>query len=710
MPSASHPALLLLLHDAEDAARCLKALAAAGLPEDLVVVAGGAPTGRRVLDELGDFLGARRLEGDGAALVNAAARAHDGDLILLDGATEVGPDFCAELAAVAAVEPDAATITPLSNDAGFLSVPRRNLPWPLPSGGLTAAQAASRLRAGALGLHPRVPTALPHATLLRRAALQLVGPLDETLELRDALTDFCVRATAAGLAHVVADELFVAHRGAIPDATVAGWEGEVATRHPALAPAVAAVAQDRHSALARTLLAASVALEPLTVTVDARNVAGAMSGSVVHVVELLGALAERDDVRVRALLPARVGADAARALERMPGLERLTVQDAEDDGVARTHVAHRPWQVESVADMALLDRLGERTVLTHQDLIGYRTPDVFASVDAWQDYRATTVDALGLAAMVLFFSQAAAHDAAAEDLVPLERSRVVPIGAVPDLLTGDDGGTPPSALRNRDRPFLLVLGARFRHKNVRFALELLGALRDEHGWDGELVLAGGDVLNGSGSADDAAWLLRAPEHAGAVVELGAVSQAEKGWLLANAAAVVYPSTYEGFGLVPFEAAQAGTPALVAPASALRETVPAPLALLTPWDAQASAARVAPVLTDGVPRTELVDGLRAAAAALTWGRTGGLLVAAYHDAVRLPAPPAARLAADLARAERDYWSVRDGIPDETWPLVKPEDPLVDIPLARDLVALLRSGGGRQRLLRAMRLARRLPGRG
>ena len=247
MPSASHPALLLLLHDPEHAARCLKALAAGGLPEDLVVVAGGAPAGRAALDELGGFLGARWLEGDGAALVNAAAAALDGDLILLDGATEVGPDFYAELLAVAAAEPDAATITPLSNDAGFLSVPRRNLPWPLPSGGVTAAQAAARLRAGALGLHPRIPTALPHATLLRRAALQLVGSLDETLALRDALADFCVRATAAGLAHVVADELFVAHRGAVPDATVAGWEGEIATRHPALAPAVAAVAQDRHS-------------------------------------------------------------------------------------------------------------------------------------------------------------------------------------------------------------------------------------------------------------------------------------------------------------------------------------------------------------------------------------------------------------------------------------------------------------------------------
>ena len=218
---------------------------------------------------------------------------------------------------------------------------------------------------------------------------------------------------------MVADELFAAHRGAVPDGTAAGWSGEVATRHPALAPAVAAVAQDRHSALARTLLAASVALEPLSVTVDARNVAGAMSGSVVHVVELLGALAQRDDVRVRALLPAQVGADAARALERIPALERLGAEAAADDGVARTHVAHRPWQVESVADMALLDRLGERTVLTHQDLIGFPTTRPTAPrprTRGWTTAGSRALPALRPAAhrVVAFSAHAGAGDLAAE--------------------------------------------------------------------------------------------------------------------------------------------------------------------------------------------------------------------------------------------------------------------------------------------------------
>jgi glycosyltransferase involved in cell wall biosynthesis len=474
--------------------------------------------------------------------------------------------------------------------------------------------------------------------------------------------------------------------------------------------AVADAADDRHSALARALLAASVALEPLTVTVDARNVGGGVTGSTVHVVELLGALQARDDLRVRALLPARIGDDAARALDRMPGVERVSAAAAEAGDIGRTHVAHRPWQVESVADLALLDRLGERTVLTHQDLIGFRTPGVFASVGDWQDYRRTTTNALGLAAMVLFFSEAAARDAASEDLVAAERSRVVPIGATARFLTDvGDAATMPSGLAGRERPFLLVLGNRFRHKNVRFALELLGALREEHGFDGDLVLAGADVLHGSGSADDAAWLLAHAEHAAAVVELGTVTEVEKAWLLRRAAAVVYPSTYEGFGLVPFEAAAAGTPALVAWTSAMRETLPQTLALLQPWDARASAAAAAPVLADGPARAALVDGLRAAGSVLTWDAAAAGAAAAYRDAVRLPAPPAARLAADLAHAEHEYWAVRDGITDPLWTLVRPDAPKLDEGLARTLSTALDRGKA-DRVRTFVRWAGRLPGGG
>jgi glycosyltransferase involved in cell wall biosynthesis len=552
------------------------------------------------------------------------------------------------------------------------------------------------VREGALRLHPHTPTALPHCALVLPAARGLAGAFDATLDPREALADFCARATAAGLAHVVADEVLVAHRGAPAGQAATAWPGEAGVRHPSLPAAVADAAQDRYSALARALLATSVALEPLEVTVDARALAGGVTGTVVHVVELLGALAERDDVRVRALMPDQPGVEAARAVSAMDRVQQISLAGLDLARQQRSHVVHRPWQIESVDDLDLLDRFGERLVVTHQDLIGYRTASAFESTDAWRDYRAVTRAALGVASMVLFFSAEAAADAGAEDLVEPARSRVVALGADGRRLVAGGEPRPPAAVTGRDRPFLLVLGNRFRHKNVRFALELLAALREEHGWDGDLVVAGAEVLHGSGSGDDAAWLLRHPLHSSRVVETGAVGEAEKAWLMREATAVVYPSTYEGFGLIPFEAAAAGTPCLVAPVSAMRDTVPAEQALLVPWDAAASARRVIGVLRDAGAAEAHVAALREAGSVLTWEATAAALAAAYGATVRMPPPSAAALTADIKSSRTQYWAVRDRLPPEVWPLIDPEAPLLDVELIVELTELLSQPGGRERL--------------
>jgi glycosyltransferase involved in cell wall biosynthesis/GT2 family glycosyltransferase len=702
-------ALVVLAGDPEAIARCIRSLTVADLADKTALYVAGPAEAKQALRALGVSAKVTWIDAQGAAAVNAVASATDGaDLVLLDDATEVAGAWLADLVAVARGEPDAATVTPLSNDAAFLSAPRRNVGWPLLPPNLTLSQAASRVRDSAIGLHPRIPTALSHAVFIRRAALQLVGPFDESLPMREALADFCLRCTAAGLAHVVADEVFVAHRGSVDAPPARDWPGAAAKRHPALATAVAETADARHSSLSRALLAVSVALEPMGVTVDARNLSGGVTGSTVHVIELLGALAGREDVRVRAVLPRQVGKDAGQAVERLSNVEWLTEDALGPGDLARTHIVHRPWQVESVADIALLDELGERTVLTHQDLIAYRTPAVFSSVEAWQQYRRTTADALGLAAMVVFFSRVAAADAVADDLVTPERTRVIPLGTCRRHFAPSSPRR-PVGLGGHRRPFLLILGNRFRHKNIRFALDLLAALREHEGWDGDLVIAGAEVLHGSSSGDEAAWHLGHPDYRGHVVELAAVDEAEKAWLFQHAAAVAYPSTYEGFGLIPFEAAMAGTPCLFASVSALRETVPMELAVLEPWDAIASARRVARFLCEGPERAALVGELRAVAHPLTWEATGEALVGAFRDALRLPAPPTARLAADLARAEHDYWSVRGSIPNGAWSLVRPDDPLLDATLAYRISAVLRAPGGRPRLTAALLLARLGPGR-
>ena len=58
-----------------------------------------------------------------------------------------------------------------------------------------------------------------------------------------------------------------------------------------------------------------------------------------------------------------------------------------------------------------------------------------------------------------------------------------------------------------------------------------------------------------------------------MLDLGAVSEAEKAWLFERSALVLYPSVIEGFGLVPFEAAAHGSPCMWAPVGSLGELLP-----------------------------------------------------------------------------------------------------------------------------------------
>jgi hypothetical protein len=113
--------------------------------------------------------------------------------------------------------------------------------------------------------------------------------------------------------------------------------------------------------------------------------------------------------------------------------------------------------------------------------------------------------------------------------------------------------------------------------------------------------------------------------------------------------VVYPSVYEGFGLVPFECAQAGVPCLFAAQTSLAEVLPAATATLAPWDEELSAANAHALLAAGAERERHVAAIRAAGAHLTWGAAAEQTLAAYGEAAVAPIREAAVLGRDeLAR--------------------------------------------------------------
>jgi glycosyltransferase involved in cell wall biosynthesis len=348
----------------------------------------------------------------------------------------------------------------------------------------------------------------------------------------------------------------------------------------------------------------------LTVMIDARCLDRPLSGTQVHVLSLMKALADTGAVRLSALLP-----EAIHPTEKPA-------------------VFHRPYQFGALAELRAAARIGRRLVLTQQDMILDRTPEYHADARDWCRRRETTAAAFAVADQVGFFSRHAADDAARDGLDP-SRSNVVPLGVDHPLGTDPAGGDAAGLeLASPDDSFLLMIGGALRHKNRLFALRLFERLA-ESGWQGHLVLAGDHPRAGSSVPEEQAYLAERPRLRERVLDLGRVSDGRKRWLYEHARLVLFPSLYEGFGLVPFEAAACGTPCVYGWRSSLPEFLPEEGAVLEGWDVERCAAEVLDILNDERRAGATVGAIREKAVELTWAETARGYLEVYRRAVHEP---------------------------------------------------------------------------
>jgi hypothetical protein len=157
-------------------------------------------------------------------------------------------------------------------------------------------------------------------------------------------------------------------------------------------------------------------------------------------------------------------------------------------------------------------------------------------------------------------------------------------------------------------------------------------------WNGRLVFAGPSVAVGGSESEEALELDRHPELSAGVLYLGAVSEAEKEWLLKNAALVLCPSHYEGFGLVPFEAARAGRPALTSRSTSLAEILGDQVIYLDTLNPEAGARIIWSFLSDPEVVRKQVEAIRARATAFTWSGVADRLLAFYARLLEMPPHP------------------------------------------------------------------------
>jgi glycosyltransferase involved in cell wall biosynthesis len=186
----------------------------------------------------------------------------------------------------------------------------------------------------------------------------------------------------------------------------------------------------------------------------------------------------------------------------------------------------------------------------------------------------------------------------------------------------------PGAASRTVRPFLLYVGARGGYKNFAGLLKAVAA-RSELKNTFDVVAFGGDAFNASELA--------------LITQLGYGSQAVRqqggddtllGNLYSSAAAFVYPSIYEGFGLPPLEAMAHECPVVTSNSSSMPEVVGNAGAYFDPMDFDAQAEAICSVVFDEQRRSELTQLGQKRLALYSWERCAIETQAVYQKVLQI----------------------------------------------------------------------------
>jgi glycosyltransferase involved in cell wall biosynthesis/GT2 family glycosyltransferase len=654
----------------DDVIECIDSLLATTPQDTPILILDDASTDERIASTL-EPLSRRRgfayvRKSANSGFVNSANLAFEWcvphDVVLVNSDVIVPPEWLERLRVAAYHRSTIATATPLTNHGTIVSVPYRNKPVPNLVEGMTTVQADARIREASFKLRPIIPAAVGHCIYFKRAALDTVGCFDQVFSPGyGEEVDFSQRAVAAGFSHVVADDLFVFHKGSrsfraqgqeARQSLQTSHEQIIGTRYPWYHHWVNSVKGDLQSPLALAIERARGALLGYRVAIDATCVGGSTTGTQVLTLELIRALATAPSrcKHLAMIVHDWVPQEALLGVDQLVD-EVIHLPDLEDQEQPLFDLIHRPFQIQSAEDLTFLHKAANRFIVSQLDCIFYANPSYAADPETWMQYWRLTRLALASSDGIAFISQDAAQDAAHHGLqIPDSRQCITYVGV--DHLLHSAAAAPPAESNDfEDQPFILMLGTNFKHKNRVYALRLFKALIKKHRWDGQLVFAGPEVSWGGSDEEEEIEIWRSPELQSRVHRLKAVNEAEKRWLLEKAALVLYPSNREGFGLVPFEAAAVGTPVLTTRAASLGEVLGDQVIYLdTNPKTGAEAAWL--LLSDPKIARGQVEAIRAKSADFTWEGVADRTWDFYRQILDMPprSPELARLWEHIERLQ------------------------------------------------------------
>jgi glycosyltransferase involved in cell wall biosynthesis len=578
-------------------------------------------------------------------LVAARRTAH----VLVVGAPVLFPEAALDRAlAMVADDARVGTVSFFSNRAELLSFPERNREIDLPVGARDESLITAKLRDLAPAGRPALlPVAMGGAVLVSLDALLAVGGLArDDVPFAALLAEFSLRGRRRGLFDLLDSETFISRpsdlNGPAGAPVLTGADlAWIRERHPVGFGLLFEDARRADSPVGLEFTLARAKAAGLRVLIDGSRLWPSEMGTQVATLRTIEALANHPDVAEVGVAMVDVAPDYATAVLAMPKVRSRWMQDHNPEGIDGYDVGHRPFQPDEAFDLPGWQRAASRVVVSILDLIGFQIGAYFASEPEWLQSRALLERVVAGADGVTVISEDVAQMCRLARL-PIEPQRLFPIPLGTEHLGGDAPVEPPAGLLADGRmanDFLLCLGTNYTHKNRDLAIATVDELR-ARGRDITLVLAGTSVRFGTTRIEEARLI------SNAVISLPGVTSAERNWLLKHAACVLYPTSAEGFGLVPHEAAQFSTPTVNVAFGPLREIGGEPPVSAKRWDAAEFADAVESLLVDpGLARAQ-VEHARKAGARFSWERAASEFVLMYRTLLAAP-PNAARL---VGRAE------------------------------------------------------------
>jgi glycosyltransferase involved in cell wall biosynthesis len=536
------------------------------------------------------------------------------------------------------------TVSFLCNDAAFLSFPFKNEPINQPPEGHDPRSVTRRLRElTPHGPPTPIPTAAGPVVLLAPSALGSVGALVSAprTELGGTIADFAARARTKGFLHLLDDSTFYRRQRAAGDAphnigTNDDLHPEerhwIHTTYPNEIGFIDHETESPTSPLALAHGVARVKVMGMRVVVDGSYLGPHEMGTQVSILATVEALCRQRDVRqVVVALRTDIPPYATETLS-LPKVVARAVDFETLAGLDHCDVAHRLVQPDQWFSVDRWRSVADRVVVTVLDLIAYRNGAYHQNVREWLIYRDAIRTGVADADAVVTISEDVKKQVEIERLaVDPQRLHAIPFGT--EHLTGGEQTDIPSELLARgfvEGQFILCLGANYAHKNRDVAIEVVAELR-RRGHAHALVMAGPTVPYGSSRVSEANLLLKsAATIESEVYLLPDLPSAERNWLLRHADLVLYPSSAEGFGLVPYEAARFGTPTVFTRFGPLTELAPDIPVSAIDWSPDALATAADALLSDPAQARLQVESCLNAGSKYTWAATAERLTELYRE--------------------------------------------------------------------------------